>query len=35
MQTVLINLTAADVDFDKIMADGADIRFVDDDGTTM
>ena len=29
---VLVTLTTADVDFDKIKAGGADIRFVDDDG---
>lgn len=32
---VLIRLTAADIDFSKIKADGADIRFVDDDGTAL
>ncbi|MEQ8786456.1 MAG: DUF2341 domain-containing protein [Pirellulaceae bacterium] len=29
---VLVSLTGSDVDFDKIKAGGADIRFVDDDG---
>jgi hypothetical protein len=32
---VLISLDAANVDFDKIAANGADIRFVDDDGTLL
>ncbi|MCP4172981.1 MAG: DUF2341 domain-containing protein, partial [Fuerstiella sp.] len=32
---VLVNLTAADVDFARIKAGGADIRFVDDDGTAL
>ncbi|MDP6057850.1 MAG: DUF2341 domain-containing protein, partial [Pirellulaceae bacterium] len=32
---VLVKLTAADVDFDKIKALGADIRFVDDDGVLL
>ena len=32
--TVLVSLTAADVDFDKIKADGADIRFMDSDNAT-
>ena len=32
---VLVSLTAAEVDFDKIKADGADIRFVDNDGTLL
>jgi hypothetical protein len=32
---VLVSLTAADVDFDKIKANGADIRFVDDDNSPL
>ena len=32
---VLVSLTSADVDFDKIKAGGADIRFVDNDGTLL
>ena len=32
---VLVSLTAAEVDFDKIKAGGADIRFVDSDGTLL
>ena len=32
---VLVNLTSANVDFSKIKAGGADIRFVDDDGTLL
>ncbi|GAG51865.1 unnamed protein product, partial [marine sediment metagenome] len=31
---VLVTLTAADIDFDKIKAGGADIRFVDNGGST-
>jgi hypothetical protein len=31
---VLVSLTASEVDFDKIKAGGADIRFVDDDDST-
>ncbi len=32
---ILISLTAADIDFSKIQAGGADIRFVDNDGTLL
>ncbi|MBI9087201.1 MAG: DUF2341 domain-containing protein, partial [Desulfobacterales bacterium] len=32
---VAVSFTAADIDFDKIKAGGADIRFVDGDGTTL
>ncbi|PHS11806.1 MAG: hypothetical protein COA78_08945 [Blastopirellula sp.] len=32
---VLISLTGTNIDFDKIKADGADIRFVDNDGTLL
>ena len=32
---VLVSLTTAEVDFSKIQANGADIRFVDDDGTLL
>ncbi|MHC4853696.1 MAG: DUF2341 domain-containing protein, partial [Planctomycetota bacterium] len=32
---VLVSLTASDIDFDKILTDGEDIRFVDGDGTEL
>jgi hypothetical protein len=32
---VLVRLTAADIDFSIIKSDGADLRFIDDDGTSL